>query len=167
MMSRGEGWLPVDGSPVGLITWYTLDGPVAMLVSWLAVINGQPPELRGGCPGWVSDRNDLPGGLDFAVNIPVAPTLPALNELIAKAAACPTVTINDAADFSPGRFVHAPLLSGCTLQIECVHGRIVPGGWNTEFAGEIRLLHRGGLFFAPDGHPDFCALQPLRTALPS
>ncbi|MCM2263863.1 MAG: hypothetical protein NDI73_01590 [Desulfuromonadales bacterium] len=167
MMSRSEGWLPINGSPVGLVTWYGPDGPVAVLASWLAVIDGQPPELRGGCPGQVPGRNGQPGGFDFAVNIPANPMLPALTELIAKAAACSPVPIDADADFSPARSVHAPLLRGCALQIECVHGRNVPGGWATEFAGEIMLLHRGGIFLDPADHADFCALRPLRTALPS
>lgn len=167
MMSLGEGWLPINGSPVGLVTWYAPDGPVAMLASWLAVINGQPPELRGGCPGQVPGRNQLPARFDFAVNIPTTPMLPALNELIAKAAAYSPVVIDDAANFSPGRSVRAPLLTGCTLQIECIHGTVAPDGWTTEFAGEIMLLHRGGIFLDPAGHTDFCALRPLRTALPS
>ncbi|NJC87803.1 MAG: hypothetical protein FIB02_04615 [Desulfuromonas sp.] len=167
MMSRGEGWLPINGSPVGLVTWYAPDGPVAMLASWLAVINGQPPELRGGCSGRMPGCNELPENFDFAVNIPMHPVLPALSELIAKAAASPCVAIDPAANFSPGRSVHAPLLTGCALQIECVHGAIAPGGWTTEFFGEIMLLHRGGIFLDPAVHPDFCGLRPLRTALPS
>jgi hypothetical protein len=165
-ISRDDGWLPVGSAPVGLITWYAPGGPVAVLASWLAVINGHPPELRAGCSGRVADRRDLPEGSAFAINIPATPGGPILDELIARAASAP-VTIDAAAAFSLARSVHAPLLAGCALQLECAHGRILPGEWEPEIVGDIVLLHRGGLLLDPADYPDFCALRPLRTVFPS
>lgn len=166
MISRGEGWLPVDSAPVGLVTWYTTNGPVAILASWLAVINGSPPELRAGCTGRAAGCQTLPAGSAFAINVPALAGGAALDGLIARAAAAP-VAIDIFAESFPARSVAAPLLAGCALQIECAHGRILPGEWEPEIAGDIVLLHRGGILLDPAAHPDFCALRPLRTVLPS
>jgi hypothetical protein len=165
MRSRDEGWLPVGIAPVGLVTWYAPGGPVAVLASWLAVVNGHPPELRAGCSGRVASRQDLPAGSAFAINIPATPAWPELDELIARAAAPDTIDIT--AKFSSARFVAAPLLDGCALQIECLHGRKLPGEWEPEIIGDIVLLHRNGLLVDPADYPDFCALRPLHTIFPS
>lgn len=166
MISQTDGWLPVASSPAGLVTWYAPGGPVTVLASWLAIIDGQPPELRAGCAGRVADRRDLPEGTAFAINIPLNPEDAVLNELIARAASAP-VAIDAATEFAPARSVHAPLLAGCALQIECAHGRIHPGEWEPEIVGDVVLLHRGGLLLNPATYPDFCALRPLRTVFPS
>lgn len=166
MIARGVGWLPVDSAPVGLVTWYAPGGPVAVLASWLAVINGHPPELRAGCSGRVAGRQALPEGLPFVINIPVSPEGTVYDGLIARAAAAPAM-IGTPAAFSPAHAVQAPLLAGCALQIECARGRIAPGEWEPELVGDIVLLHRGGLTLAPAAHPDFCALLPLHMLLPS
>lgn len=166
MISRGVGWLPVSGSPVGLVTWYAPAGPVAVLASWLAVVDGVPPELRAGCSGRIPAGSDLTADGAFAVNIPAAPGSPELAALVARAASAPVV-IGTEAELVPARSVSAPLLKGCALQIECSRGRIVPGEWEPELAGDIVLLHRGGLILDPAGYPDFCALRPLRPIFPS
>lgn len=167
MRSTGEGWLPINGSPIGLVTWYASNGPVVMLASWLAVIDGQPPELRAGYSARVPGGNDFPADADFIINIPADQGQPALDRLIAKAAAASPVAIDDSMPLARARSVQAPLLTECVLQIECVHGRLVPGRWDAGLSGEIVLLHRGGHFLSPASHADFCALQPLRTRLPS
>jgi flavin reductase (DIM6/NTAB) family NADH-FMN oxidoreductase RutF len=105
--------------------------------------------------------------LDFAVNIPADPALPLPHRLMTKAAFQSPVLIDDVASLVPARSVHAPLLSGCALQIECAVGRFVPGEWDVELAGEILLLHRGDIFLDPARHADFCALQPLHAIFPS
>lgn len=166
MISRGDGWLPVGSAPIGLITWYSPDGPVAVLASWLAVINSRPPELLAGCSGRLPAHQDLPDGWVFAVNIPAAPQGTALDELIARAVSAPVV-IDDPAKISPARAISAPLLIDCPLQIECAHGRIVSGEWEPELVGDIVLLHRGSLLLDPAVHSDFCALRPLHAIVPS
>ena len=167
MRSGGEGWLPINGSPVALVTWYAPLGPVALLTPWVAVISDQPPALRAGCSVHLAAGTVPPDALDFAVNIPTEPPVPALQALLARAVPCVPLLIDDATSVTPARSVHAPLLAGCALQIECACGRVTASGWDAELAGEIVLLHRGGLLVAPATYPDFCALQPLRTRYPS
>lgn len=165
--SAGAGWLPIEGLPVGLVTWYTSGGAVAtVLASWLAVVNGCPPVLLAGCPTSGAGGEGLPAGCDFAVNVPGETGCPCLHELLQAAGDGP-VMISDRLPLAPARSVRAPLLAGCALQIECAHGRSLPGDWEPEFAGDIVLLHRGGLFVDPADHADFCALGPLRAMLAS
>lgn len=166
VQSMSEGWLPIEGLPVGLITWYAPAGPVAVLISWLAVVNGFPPELRAGCSGRLPGDEPFPEGADFAINIPGDEKIHGLRELMQEGAAGP-VSIGARVKLHPARSVHAPLLTGCVLQIECAHGRLLAGEWEPELAGDILLLHRGGHFIDPADHPDFCALFPLRTFFPS
>lgn len=165
MKNRCDGWLPIDGSPVGVVTWFTPAGPAAaVLASWLAVINGQPPELRAGCSGrgWVEQAS---AGMDFAVNVFCDLQIPPWLDPGQRPAG--PIVLDEAPGLLPARLVHAPLLAGCALQLECARARVVPGDWEPELAGDILLLHRGGLFLDPADHPDFCALRPLRTILPS
>lgn len=165
MITCDQGWLPVEGSPVGLVTWFAPTGrAVAVLASWLAVINSQPPELRAGCTGQGWDGS-FPAGMDFVVNVYADLQLPRL--LVAVRGATGPVVLPDGLDRIPARLVHAPLLAGCALQIECARGRILPGDWEPELAGEIRLLHRGGLILDPADYSDFCGLRPLHTILHS
>ena len=168
MIASGAGWLPIDLTPVGVVTWYTPNGPAAAaLTAWLAVVNGTPPELRAGCSGRLLGEEDFPAGTDFAVNVPADPQFPALRKLLHGCRAGGRATRLDPRKFVPARTVHAPLLAGCTLQIECARGRLLPAGWEPELAGDILLLHRGGVFHNPADHIDLCALWPLRVILPS
>lgn len=167
MRAGGEGWLPINGSPVALVTWYAPAGPVVLLTPWVAVVNGQPPSLRAGCGVLPAAGTLSPEGADFAVNLPAEPLAPALLALLARAVPGVPLVIGDAASVIPARSVHAPLLAGCALQIECARGRVAASGWDAELAGEIILLHRGGLLVTPAIYPDFCALQPLHTRYPS
>lgn len=165
MITRGEGWFPVDASPVGLVTWFAPTGEaVAVLASWLAVINGQPPELRAGCSGRGWERQ-LPAGMDFAVNVFAELPMPPLWG--PEQGAAGSLVLDASLPLFTARLAHAPLLAGCALQIECAHGRLLPGDWEPELAGDILLLHRGGLIFDPADVRDFCALLPLRTILHS
>jgi flavin reductase (DIM6/NTAB) family NADH-FMN oxidoreductase RutF len=163
----GEGWLPIDGSPIGLVTWYAPNGPVALLASWLAVINGCPPELRAGCSGRFPGVEHFPVGTDFAINVPADGQIQGLHELVQGGASGRPVMIDAGLALTPARSVHAPLLAGCVLQIECAHGRLIAGDWEPELAGDIVLLHRRGHLLDPADHPDFCVLHPLRTFFPS
>ena len=162
-----EGWLPVNGLPVSLVTWYVPTGPVAVLASWLAVINGRPPEVRAGCSGRLPGGEHFPVGADFAVNVPSPGQIAGLRELMQGVPVGQQLPIAARLELYPARSIHAPLLAGCALQIECAHGRILQGNWAPELAGDILLLHRGGLFLDPADHPDFCALWPLRSCFPS
>jgi len=160
MTLAGEGWLPIDGLPVGLATWFAPGGPVAMFTSWLAVVNGCPPELRAGCPGRTAGDEHFPAGADFVINVPANAQIQKLRELLQEGVPGRPVPIA-AGLLQPARSVQAPLLTGCVLQIECAHGRLPGGEWEPELAGDILLLHRGGHFLKPADHPDFCALRPL------
>lgn len=166
MTLADAGWLAVESLPVGLITWFSPEGgAVAAPASWLAVVNGPPALLRAGGFGRGPGSDELPTGLDFAVNIPADLALP--RQLMGKASCRGPVLIDDIAGLAPARLVHAPLLTGCALQIECAHGLIVPGDWDLELVGEVILLHRGDFFLDPANHPDFCALRPLHAIFPS
>jgi flavin reductase (DIM6/NTAB) family NADH-FMN oxidoreductase RutF len=168
MIAAGEGWLPIDVTSIGVVTWYTPSGPAAAVpVAWLAVVSGLPPELRAGCAGRLLGEEDFPTGTDFAVNIPAALQFPALRELLPGLDSGVRSACLDPRGLVPARTVHAPLLPGCTLQIECAHGRLHAADWEPELAGDILLLHRGGVFVDPADHADLCALWPLRAILPS
>ena len=168
MIASGAGWLPIDLTPVGVVTWYTPSGPAAaVLAAWLAVVNGAPSELRAGCAGRLLGEEDFPAGTDFAVNVPAALQFPALRKLLHGCRAGGRAARLDPRKFVPARMVHAPLLAGCMLQIECARGRLLSADWEPELAGDILLLHRGGVFLDPADHSDLCALWPLRVILPS
>jgi hypothetical protein len=165
---RVAGWLPVTSSPAGLVSWYTPDGPAAAsLASWLAVIDCAPPELRAGCPGLVACRERFPSGTDFVINIPADMASHELQELVRQTLTAGAVPLADSPLLLPSRTVRAPLLAGCTLQIECNQGRILPERWEPELVGTVALLRRGGLFVDPADYPEFCALAPLRSIFPS
>lgn len=165
---RTAGWLPVASLPVGLVSWYTPAGQAAAsLASWLAVIDCDPPGMRAGCPGLAAARESFPDGTDFVVNIPADMTCHGLQELVKQSLTTSPVPVPDGTLLLPSRTVHAPLLAGCALQIECTRGRILPERREPELAGVVALLHRGGLFLAPADYPEFCALAPLRSIFPS
>lgn len=159
MSGSGQGWLPVERPVVGLISCYVAGGTVLSLpVSWLAVIDGAPPELRAGCSAW--DVLGQVGGraFDFAVNIH--------GDARQSFAATPGERPERCQPL-PARLVDAPLLAGFPLQIECSGGRWRRGDWETELAGDIRLLHRGGIILDPADYPSLTALRPLRVTFPS
>jgi flavin reductase (DIM6/NTAB) family NADH-FMN oxidoreductase RutF len=168
MIAVGEGWLPIEVTSIGVVTWYTPSGPAAaVLAAWLAVVSGRPPELRAGCSGRLLGVEDFPTGTDFAVNIPANPQCPALRELMPGLCSGERAACLDPRGLVLARSVHAPLLAGCTLQIECAHGRLLAADSEPELAGDILLLHRGGVFLDPADHADICALWPLRATLPT
>lgn len=161
-----EGLLPIDSPPVGLVSWYAPDGRVVVTVSsWLAVVNGAPPELRAGGGGLLLAGN-FPEGADFVVTLLNETQLPLFAGLVRHAARCgEPVAIADDPLLTPAVRVNAPLLGGAALHLECVAGRVVAGSWDSELTGKVRLLQRGQQAISPEGHADFCALQPLRPYL--
>jgi len=163
LRSAGAGWLPIDSPQVGLVTWYGPDGAaVALATSWLGIIDGHPPELRAGCRSRTTVPELFPCGADFAVNIPAGPDVAALcARLRTLPPGCP-VPIGTGPELRPGHRVQAPLLACCALRIECRRGRFQPRDWEAELAGDILLLHRGGVSFDPGDHPEFSTLHPLR-----
>lgn len=158
-----EGLLPIDSPPVGLVSWYAPDGRVVVSVSsWLAVINGSPPELRAGGGGLLLEGN-FPDGADFAVTLLEESQLPLFAKLVRHAERCgEPVTVADDPLLIPASKVRAPLLAGGALHLECANGRIVTGTWGRELAGPVRLLQRCEQHLSPDDHPDFSLLEPLR-----
>jgi len=158
-----EGLLPIDSPPVGLISWYAPDGRIVVSVSsWLAVVNGSPPELRAGGGGLMLEGN-FPEGADFVVTLLEEAQLPLFTKLMRHAERCGApVTISEDPLLTPAMHVHAPLLADASLHLECAAGRVVSGTWARELAGQVRLLHRREQQLSPEQHPDFSALQPLR-----
>jgi len=163
LRSAGDGWLPIDSPQVGLLTWYAPAGAaMALVTSWLGIIDDAQPELRAGCRSRTPGPELFPSGADFAVNLLVGTNPPALGDLLQQPSpGCP-VLIGAGPELLPGRRVHAPLLASCPLQIECRYGRFLPRNWEAELAGDILLLQRGDLGFDPADYPDFLALHPLR-----
>jgi hypothetical protein len=163
-----EGLLPIDSPPVGLVSWYAPDGRVVVSVSsWLAVVNGAPPELRAGGGGLLLKGN-FPEGSDFVVTLLEEKQLPLFNKLVRHAERCgEPVTVADDPLLTPAVRVRAPLLTGAALHLECVGGRIIAGAWAQELAGSVSLLHRCQQQLSPEDYPDFAALQPLRPHLES
>ncbi len=157
MDSPDNTWPPTAGPPVGLITWYSSSGPmVAAIPSWLAVVDGQPPELHAGCGGMQFGRDPFQDGADFVVNLPPREECSLLNGTTPEQ---PFVLLGRPR-LLPARSVRAPLLDGCALQIECTRGRMQPGVWEPALAGDIVLMHRGGWLFPAADFPDFCTLRP-------
>lgn len=163
LRSAAEGWLPIANPPVGLITWYAPTGAaVAVVTSWLGVVSGQPPELRAGCCGRPPKRELFAPGADFAVNIPLRMDASLFRALMSPGPSGCALTLLAGAKLARASSVHAPLLAGCVLQIECSGGRILPRDWEPELAGDIRLLHRDGHTIDAAACSDFCAVHPLR-----
>ncbi len=162
-----EGLLPIDSPPVGLVSWYAGDGRVVISVSsWLAVVDGAPPELRAGGGGLLLEGN-FPEGSDFVVTLLDEAQLPLFVKLVKHAERCgEPVIIADDPLLTPAVRVNAPLLNGAALHLECAGGRIVSGEWGRELAGRVRLLQRNRQCLSPDDYPEFSALQPLRTQSP-
>jgi hypothetical protein len=164
LRAAAEGWLPISNPPVGLVTWYAPTGAaMALATSWLGVISTQPPELRAGCCGRPPGPELFAPGGDFAVNIPARMDAPVFRDLLRPGTSGCVLTLLAGAQLAPARAVHAPLLAGCVLQIECGCGRILPRDWEPELAGDIRLLHRDSLILDPAAYSDFCSLHPLRA----
>ena len=170
MMRVAAGWLPIDVAPLGVVTWFAPRGPAtALLASWLAVVCDPRPQLRAGCGYSGLDAGEFPDGTDFVVNVPGAPDsadYAAAHVLIRRLRAGAPLSSIGAPGLLPARKVCAPRLAGCALQIECTHGCLLPGDWETALAGELVLLHRGGVSLEPAAAGDFCALWPLRVSLP-
>jgi hypothetical protein len=163
LRSAAEGWLPIADPPVGLVTWYAPTGvAMALVTPWLGVLSGHPPELRAGCCGRPPERELLAPGTDFIVNIPLRMDAPLLRELLPPGTSGCAQMLLAGAQVAPARAVHAPLLAGCALQIECSGSRILPRAWEPELAGDIRWLHRDHQSIDPAAYPDFCAVHPLR-----
>lgn len=161
------GWLPVDVAPLALLTWFAPGGPaVASLASWLAVIGDARPRMRAGCGSCGLRAGQFPDGADFVVNVPGDQHSAALHVLISKLRSGETLLIDQLAGTRPARKVHAPLLAGCELHLECAHGCLSPGDWDTELDGDLLLLHRAGTTIAAPVANDICTLWPFRTSPP-
>jgi len=167
MNLAGSGWLPIAVAPLGVVTWFAPGGPAAaLLASWLAVVCAPRPQVRAGCGGCGLDMGQFPSGTDFVVNVPADQDAANLHGLVRRLRDGAPLSSIVPADLIAARKVHAPLLLGCALQIECTHGCLIPGDWETELAGDLLLLHRGGVALDPAAVADFCALWPLRANLP-
>jgi hypothetical protein len=163
-----EGLLPIDSPPVGVVTWYTPSGAVgALTTSWLGVVNGHPPELHAGCCMQLRGSPPFAPGTDFAVNIPASLDRQILSKLPQWSLPGCTLELGAETELLSAHVIRAPLLAGCTLQIECSGGRALPGDWVPQLAGNILLLHRGGRCLDPTSCRDFSALHPLHAEPPA
>ena len=159
---------PVAWFPAGLIGWYAPGGiPVILVTSWVALIGGDSSRVRTAWHG----RHDpascfWPGG-DFVLNVPYEGELDKIREVMRQGRLC----LNAEADLGyrcvSGIAAVAPRLLDCAVQIECVGGRLIDTGFDTELSGEVVRVHRDQVIIDPADIPDLCAINPLSVSGPS
>lgn len=153
---------PIAWLPAGLISWYAPGGaPLALVTSWVALIGGERPSLR---TAWHGHQDPLARfwlGGDFVYNVPHDVGLDQIRDVMRQGKLCLNAGDDLGLDVKPGLAALAPLLSGCAVQLECVQGRLVEAGADSDLCGEVVRLHRGTVVLSPADVPEFCAIQPL------
>jgi flavin reductase (DIM6/NTAB) family NADH-FMN oxidoreductase RutF len=159
---KSEILAPVILSPTGLVSWYASDGtPVAQFASWVAIVSGRQPLLKSSLHNNQAPMFNFMPGSDFVYNIPMASLMDKIREV-----ACPgqyRFRVDDELGCTcvPGIAVMAPCLKECSVQIECVNGRLLDSTGEMELSGEVVLLHRGHEIIDPSALPDLFAIEPL------
>lgn len=153
---------PIAWFPAGLISWYAPGGlSVALVTSWVALVGGHRPRIR---TAWHGRHDPLsrfwPGG-DFVLNVPHANCLGKIREVMAEGRLCLNTATDLGLESVSGLAALAPRLLACAVQIECIAGKLVDGGFEAELGGDVVRLHRGRVVVDPSDVPDICALQPL------
>lgn len=153
---------PIVWLPAGLISWYATGGrPLALVTSWVALIGGDRPCLRTAWHGRQDPHSRFWSGGDFVYNVPHDAGLVQIREVMRRGRLCLSPHEDLGLDCQPAVTALAPLLTDCAVQLECVQGRLVKVGWDTELRGGVVCLHRGGGVIRPSDVPEFCAVKPL------
>ncbi len=152
---------PVAWLPTGLVSWYSAEGlAVGLVASWVALIGGAGPRLRTAWHGSQDPWSCHWSGGDFSFNVPDVSDLPLLRERMRQGQFCLDIGRDLGFACVPGRSVAAPRLLSCSVQIECVGGRVEDCGHERELTGEVVVLHRGQEVVEASGLQDL-ALQPF------
>jgi len=153
---------PIVWLPAGLISWYAAGGrALALVTSWVALIGGDRPCLRTAWHGHQDPHSRFWSGGDFVYNIPHDHSLLQIREVMRQGKLCLSPLEDLGLDCRPAMTALAPLLTGCAVQLECLQGRLVKAGLDSELRGGVVCLHRGEIVIRPADVPDFCAVQPL------
>ncbi len=159
---------PIAWLPAGLISWYAPGGvPLALVTSWIALIGGRRPRIR---TVWHGRHDPLSGiwmGGDFVVNIPYESCLAKVREVLCQGKICLNSEAELGLTFAMGVAAVAPRLLECEVQIECISGKLVDAGFDTELSGDVVRVHRGSAVIDPADIPDLCAMQPLSPLMSS
>lgn len=158
---------PVEGLPVGLVSWYAPgERAVALVTYWVAMIGGEVPRLRASWPGRRDPRSLFWTGGDFVLNIPSEKSLPAIRQLARLGRVCLDVEDDLGVFPAEGELVHAPRMSNCPVQIECCRGCVDQGPVEPEVFGHVLLMHRGEICLPVGAGLDVAELDPFRRSSP-
>ena len=153
---------PIAWLPAGLISWYAPGGvALALVTSWIALVGGRNPRIR---TVWHGGRDPLSRGWmggDFVMNIPYESCLAKVREAIYQGRLCLDSEAELGLTRVTGVVAVAPRLLECAVQIECVSGKLVDAGFDTELCGDVVRVHREGAMVDPADIPDLCDILPL------
>ncbi len=154
--------VPVAWLPAGLISWYAPGGtPVALVTSWVALIGGKSPRLRTSWHGSQDSLSRFWSGGDFVYNVPHEFCLGRIRDVMRTGRLCLDVKADLDYNCQSGIASVAPRLISCMVQLECINGRLVESGGESELCGDVVRLHRGRSVLNPIEIPDLCAIQPF------
>jgi len=153
---------PVAWLPAGLISWYAPGGvPLALVTSWIALVGGRRPRIRTVWHGSHDPMSRAWMGGDFVVNIPYEGCLAKVREVMGQGKLCVNSETELGLTCVVGIAAVAPRLLECAVQIECVSGKLVDAGFDTELCGDVIRVHRGTDVIDPADIPELCEIQPL------
>jgi flavin reductase (DIM6/NTAB) family NADH-FMN oxidoreductase RutF len=146
----------------GLVSWYAADGrPHAIVTSWVTLIGGERPQLRLAWYGRHDPRSRFWPGGDFIFNVPDDAERPRLRSLLRGGHLCLDVDADLGYRCQTGAAAKAPCLTECSVQIECVGGRMCDEGFDVNLCGEVVRFRRGELAVAPEEVTELCDLWPF------
>ena len=155
---------PVAWLPAGLISWYAPDGlPVTLVTSWVALVGGDHPRIRTAWHGRQDSVSRFWGGGDFVLNVPNKNDLGKIQEVMYRGRLCLNSEVDLGYSCISGISAAAPRLLECDVQIECVAGQLVDGGYESELGGDVMRMHRDEVVINPLDIPDLCAINPLSS----
>lgn len=153
---------PVAWLPAGLITWYAPGGAaLALVTSWVALIGGKHPRMRTAWHGNHDPLSRFWSGGDFVYNVPQADCLEGIRDAMKLGRLCLYAETDLGFQCTSGIASVAPRLLDCLVQVECINGKLMESGTETELCGDVVRLHRDQVTINPNDIPDLCAIQPL------
>jgi flavin reductase (DIM6/NTAB) family NADH-FMN oxidoreductase RutF len=153
---------PVPWLPAALISWYAPGGvALALATSWIALFGSRRPRIRTVWHGSHEPMSRRWMGGDFVVNIPHESCLAKVREIMRHGKLCMKTENELGLTCGMGVAAVAPRLLECAVHLECVSGKLVDAGFDTELCGEVVRVHRGSLVIDPEEIPDLCEIRPL------